>query len=40
MKEKIEKLEKSYELSNQKVNDAVNPLEVEALFEKVNFGGT
>lgn len=34
MKEQIENLEKSYELSSQQVKDAVNPLEVAALFEK------
>ena len=33
MKEQIDNLEKSYELSSQQVEDAVNPLEV-ALFEK------
>lgn len=34
MKENIENLQKSYELSSQQVEDAVNPLEVAALFEK------
>jgi len=34
MKEHIENLQKSYELSSQQVDDAVNPLEVAALFEK------
>ncbi len=34
MKEHIDNLQKSYELSNQQVEDAVNPLEVAALFEK------
>lgn len=34
MKERIENLQKSYELSSQQVDDAVNPLEVAALFEK------
>lgn len=36
MKEQIENLEKSYELSSRQVEDAVNPLEVAALFEKEN----
>lgn len=34
MIESIENLQKSYELSSQQVEDAVNPLEVAALFEK------
>lgn len=34
MKENIQNLQKSYELSSQQVEDAVNPLEVAALFEK------
>lgn len=34
MKEHIDNLKKSYELSSQQVEDAVNPLEVAALFEK------
>jgi hypothetical protein len=34
MKEHIENLQKSYELSSQQVTDAVNPLEVAAIFEK------
>lgn len=34
MKERINNLQKSYELSRQQVEDAVNPLEVVALFEK------
>ena len=34
MKEHIGNLQKSYELSSQQVDDAVNPLEVAALFEK------
>ena len=34
MKEDIQNLQKSYELSSQHVEDAVNPLEVAALFEK------
>lgn len=34
MKEHIQNLQKSYELSSQQVEDAVNPLEVAALFEK------
>lgn len=34
MKEHIENLQKSYELSSQQVEDAINPLEVAALFEK------
>ncbi len=33
MKEHIENLQKSFELSSQQVDDAVNPLEVAALFE-------
>lgn len=33
MKERIENLQKSFELSSQQVGDAVNPLEVAALFE-------
>ena len=36
MKEQIENLQKSFELSNQQVSDAVNPLEVAALFESKN----
>ncbi len=34
MKEQIENLQKSYELSSQQVEDAVSPLEVAALFEE------
>ncbi|GLS27306.1 nucleotidyl transferase AbiEii/AbiGii toxin family protein [Marinibactrum halimedae] len=34
MKENIQNLQMSYELSSQQVEDAVNPLEVAALFEK------
>jgi hypothetical protein len=34
MKEHIDNLQKSYELSSRHVEDAVNPLEVAALFEK------
>lgn len=34
MKEHIDNLQKSFELSSQQVEDAVNPLEVAALFEK------
>lgn len=34
MNERINNLQKSYELSSQQVEDAVNPLEVAALFEK------
>lgn len=34
MKERIENVQKSYELSSQQLADAVNPLEVAALFEK------
>lgn len=34
MKEHINNLQKSFELSSQQVEDAVNPLEVAALFEK------
>jgi hypothetical protein len=34
MKKNIDNLHKSYELSSQQVADAVNPLEVAALFEK------
>ena len=34
MKEHIDNLEKSFELSSQQVKDAVNPLEVAAIFEK------
>lgn len=34
MNERIENLQKSYELSSQQVDDAVNPLEVAALFER------
>ena len=34
MKEDIGNLQKSYELSSQQLEDAVNPLEVAALFEK------
>lgn len=34
MKECVENLQKSYELSSQQISDAVNPLEVAALFEK------
>lgn len=33
MKEQIENLQKSFELSSQHIEDAVNPLEVAALFE-------
>jgi hypothetical protein len=36
MKEQIENLQKSYELSRQQMEDVVNPLEVVALFEKEN----
>ncbi len=36
MKEQIENLQKSYELSSQQIEDAVNPLEVAALFESNN----
>jgi len=36
MKEQIENLQKSFELSNQQIDDAVNPLEVAALFESKN----
>lgn len=34
MKERIDNLQASYELSSQQVEDAVNPLEVAGLFEK------
>ncbi|MBX2858843.1 MAG: hypothetical protein KTR17_09290 [Cellvibrionaceae bacterium] len=34
MKEHIDNLEKSFELSSRQVKDAVNPLEVAAIFEK------
>ncbi len=34
MKENIKNLQTSYELSSQQINDAVNPLEVAALFER------
>jgi len=34
MTENIDNLQKSYELSSQQVKDAVNPLEIAALFEK------
>ena len=34
MKEHIDNLQKSFELSSQQVKDAVNPLEVAAIFEK------
>ena len=34
MKESINNLHKSYQLSSQQIEDAVNPLEVVALFEK------
>lgn len=34
MKEHIDNLQKSFELSSQQVEDAVNPLEVAAIFEK------
>lgn len=34
MKEHINNLQKSFELSSQQIEDAVNPLEVAALFEK------
>ncbi|MFK8067340.1 MAG: hypothetical protein AB8D52_03765 [Gammaproteobacteria bacterium] len=34
MTEHIDNLQKSYELSSQQIEDAVNPLEVAALFEK------
>lgn len=34
MKEHIDNLQKSHDLSRQQVDDAVNPLEVAALFEK------
>lgn len=33
MKEQIENLQKSFELSSQQIDDVVNPLEVAALFE-------
>ena len=33
MKEQIENLQKSYELSSRQIEDVVNPLEVAALFE-------
>ncbi len=36
MKEHIDNLKKSFELSSQQVEDAVNPLEVAALFESQN----
>ncbi len=36
MKEQIENLQKSFELSSQQIDDAVNPLEVAALFESKN----
>jgi hypothetical protein len=36
MKEHIENLQKSFELSSQQIDDAVNPLEVAALFESEN----
>ncbi len=36
MKEHIENLQKSFELSGQQIDDAVNPLEVAALFESEN----
>ena len=34
MKEQIENLQKSYELSSEQVADAVNPIEVAAIFER------
>lgn len=34
MKEQLDNLQRSFELSSQQVDDAVNPLEVAALFEK------
>lgn len=36
MKEQIENLQKSFELSSQQIYDAVNPLEVAALLESKN----
>ena len=36
MKERIENLRKSFELSDQQIDDAVNPLEVAALLESEN----
>lgn len=36
MKEAIENLQKSFELSSQQIDDVVNPLEVAALFESEN----
>lgn len=36
MKNSIYNLQKSYELSNQQVSDAVNPLKIAALFEQAN----
>jgi len=36
MKEQLENLQKSFELSRQQIDDAVNPLEVAALFENEN----
>jgi len=33
MTKSIENLQKSFELSNQQIDDAVNPLEVAAIFE-------
>ena len=37
MKNKIENLQKSFELSSQQTEDVVNPLEVAALFEDQKF---
>ncbi len=34
MQQQLENLKESYKLSSQQVKDAVNPLEVAALFEK------
>ena len=36
MKEHIENLQKSFELSSQQIDDVVNPLEIAALFESEN----
>ena len=36
MKNSIDNLQKSYELSNQQVGDAVNPLKIAALFEQAD----
>jgi hypothetical protein len=37
MNENIDNLQKSFELSSKQIDDAVNPLEVAALFEKEGF---